>query len=67
MVSYWRLNEDRKTQVEFKDSATPAITYNPLSNPTNPKALIDLVEMREIYLKLCPEGFYGEFNETSGV
>jgi hypothetical protein len=67
MVAYWRLNEDRKNQVEFKDSKTPSLSYNPMSNVANPLALKDVVEMREIYLKMCPEGTYGEFNETSGV
>ena len=67
MLSYWRLNEDRKTQTEFKDSKTPSMTYNPMSNVANPKPLSEIVEMREIYLKFCPEGTFGEFNETSGV
>jgi|LauGreDrversion4_2_1035121.scaffolds.fasta_scaffold13742_4 hypothetical protein len=67
MIAYWRLNEDRKNQIEFKDSVTPALTYNPMSNVANPKPLNEVVEMREIYLKLCPEGTYGRFNETSGV
>jgi hypothetical protein len=29
MVAYWRLNEERKTATEFKDSVTPAMTFNP--------------------------------------
>jgi hypothetical protein len=67
MISYWRLNEDRKTQIEFKDSRNPTLTYNPLTITGNPKNLNEIVEMREIYLKFCPEGTYGKFNETSGV
>jgi hypothetical protein len=67
LISYWRLNEDRKTQSEFRDSVEPTLTYNPMTHITNPKPLSELVEMREIYLKFCPEGFYGRFNETSGV
>jgi hypothetical protein len=35
--------------------------------PTAPLTLPMLVEMREIYLKICPEGFYGIFNETSNM
>ena len=64
MVAYWRLNEDRKTQIEFKDSKNIALTYNPMNHPTNPKFLSEIVEIREIYLKMCPEGTYGYFNET---
>jgi hypothetical protein len=29
MVAYWRLNEERKSATEFKDSATLAMTFNP--------------------------------------
>ena len=67
MVAYWKLNENRKNQVEFKDNKTDSLSYNPMSNVANPLPLKDVVEMREIYLKLCPEGTYGQFNETSGV
>lgn len=61
MVAYWRLNEDRKTQSVFKESVM-LTTFDPA-----PKLLSDVVEMREIYLKMCPEGFYGQFNDTSGM
>lgn len=62
MVAYWRLNEDRKTASEFKDSVNTALTFNP-----TPKLLKEVHEMREIFQKMCPEGTYGEFNETSNM
>lgn len=61
MVAYWRLNEDRKTQSDFKDSVK-LTSFNPA-----PKLLSDVMEMREIYMKLCQEGEYGDFNDTSGM
>jgi hypothetical protein len=60
MLAYWRLDEDRKTATVFRDSLS-ALTFTPAAPLTLPM----LVEMREIYLKICPEGFYGIFNETS--
>ncbi len=38
-----------------------------MNHMTNPKPLAELVEMREIFLKMCPEAFFGQFNESSGV
>ena len=37
MVAYWRLNEDRRISSEYKDSVTPAMTFNPA-----PKLLKDV-------------------------
>lgn len=54
MLAYWRLDEDRKTATAFKDSVK-----NLLVTPTAPLTLAMVVEMREIYLKICPEGFFG--------
>ena len=62
MYAYWRLDEDRKTQTAFKESVR-----NDLFTPIAPLTLPGIVEMREIFLKICPEGFFGQFNETSNM
>ena len=59
MFVYWRLDEDRKTATAFKESVK-----NTLFTPPNPLTLPSVVEMREIFLKICPEGYFGLFNET---
>jgi hypothetical protein len=59
MFVYWRLDEDRKTATSFKESVK-----NAQFTPPNPLTLPSLIEMREIFLKICPEGFFGRFNET---
>jgi hypothetical protein len=62
MVAYWRLNEDRKTATVFRESVKGTI-YTPDASLTLPM----LMELREIFLKICPEGYYGRFNETSNM
>jgi hypothetical protein len=54
MFVYWRLDEDRKTATTFKESVK-----NAQYTPPTPLTLPGLVEMREIFLKICPEGYFG--------
>ncbi|CDW71957.1 neurohypophysial n-terminal domain containing protein [Stylonychia lemnae] len=64
MIAYWRLDDknDGSTQVFSEATSNQVITYDP-----QPILKIqDLVEFREIYLKLCQEGTYSYFNETLG-
>lgn len=63
LLAYWRLDE-KKSDTVFKDSGTPGLTYDPLV--TLGLAMNTIVEMREIYLKMCPEGTFIYFNETMG-
>jgi hypothetical protein len=42
MVAYWRLNEDRKTQTEYKDSVDTSMRYDPLTHPLTPKPFKDV-------------------------
>lgn len=61
LVSYWRLDEPNDgTKTYFTDSADTSLT----STPTN--ALTSVVEMREIYLKLCGDGYYVNYDYTNG-
>ena len=62
MVSYWRLDEYRTNNTAFKDSKTGL-----LYTPTAPITLPMIMELREIYLRICPEGSYVVFNDTSNM
>jgi hypothetical protein len=64
-LAYWRLDE-KKNSLAFVDSASTnnKVTFDPV--PAIGKTVGDLIEMREIYLKFCPEGTYMYFNETLG-
>lgn len=53
MIAYWRLDEKNDgTYTAFTDSVS-LLTFDP-----TPVLLTSVVEMREIYLKICPESFY---------
>ena len=62
MLAYWRLDEYRTNNTAFRDSVKGTI-----STPTAPWTLSMIMELREIYLKICPEGTYGVFNESSNM
>jgi hypothetical protein len=63
MFAYWKLNE-KKTDPYFSDYASNGtVIYDPTLVG---KTLLNYVEMREIYLKFCPEGSYVYFNDTLG-
>ncbi|TNV75036.1 hypothetical protein FGO68_gene6423 [Halteria grandinella] len=63
LLAYWKFDEKR-SQTSFIDFASKgSLSYDP--TPTGFK-LADLMEMREIYLKMCPEGTFIYFNETLG-
>lgn len=63
LLAYWKFDEKRN-QNSFLDFASNGlVTYDP--TPSGFK-VADLMEMREIYLKMCPEGTYIYFNETLG-
>lgn len=62
MLAYWKLDEKKTDVGGFKDFASNgALTFDPISVG---KSMSTLVEMREIYLKLCPEGSFVEYNDT---
>jgi len=64
ILAYWKLDEKR-TDTKFFDFASGnTVFYEPAV--TLGKPLADIVEMREIYLKMCPEGTYVVYNETLG-
>lgn len=55
MLAYWKLGEPNDGSVlYFTDSKTTSLTYTPVA----PYDLPAIVEMKEIYLKFCPEGEY---------
>lgn len=64
MLAYWRLSEvNDGTVAVFKDSSMPGThTFNPMSGTLN-KTVQQLMEFREVYLKMCPEGTYAKFND----
>jgi hypothetical protein len=60
---YFKFDE-KKNQNSFIDfSSKGSYSYDP--TPTGFK-LADMMEMREIYLKMCPEGTLIYFNDTLG-
>ena len=66
LVAYWKLGEDRATTTVFHDYASGgSLTYDPSIGNPNLK-LSSLMEMREIYLKFCPEATYTYWNDTLG-
>lgn len=63
ILAYWRLDE-KKTDTKFKDfRSVGTLAYDPTPSGFG---MSDLMEMREIYLKFCPEGTYVYFNDTLG-
>jgi hypothetical protein len=62
MLAYWRLDEDWKTATSFRESVNGTIYI-----PPAPLTVSTIVEMREIYLRLCPEGTYAVYNDTSNM
>eukprot|EP00347_Sterkiella_histriomuscorum_P014884 403359155 len=66
MLAYWRLDEiNDGTVVLFKDSSQPqTLTFNP-STSTLAKSVQQMMEFREVILKICSEGFYPKYNEVT--
>lgn len=58
LYAYWRLDE-KKNDIIYKDSSAGGMVMSP-----SPLPISTTSEMREIYLKICPEGYYSEYNET---
>ncbi len=62
LLAYWRLDESKKVDTTIKDFASRgSVSFDPVSIG---KTMADIMEMREIYLKMCPEGSFLTFNET---
>ncbi|CDW88093.1 neurohypophysial n-terminal domain containing protein [Stylonychia lemnae] len=64
MIAYWRLDNknDGSTSVFSEATSSGVTNYDP--RPIH--KIQDLVELREIYLKLCAEGSYSYFNDILG-
>ena len=62
LLAYWKLNENRRTDTSIKDFASNNVVI--LDPVTIGRTMTDIMDMREIYLKMCPEGSYIFFNET---
>ena len=64
MLAYWRLNEiNDGTVASFKDSSQPGtLLFNPLSGALA-KTVQQMMEFREVYLRICPEGTFAKFND----
>lgn len=55
MIAYWKLNEVNDGSITYyTDSKTTSLTYT----PSAPYGITAIQEMKEIYLKFCPEGQY---------
>lgn len=67
MVAYWRLNEiNDGTMNVFTDSAgAGTLTYNP-TYATPPISVLNAMDFRELFLRICPEGQYSIFDENLG-
>lgn len=64
LIIYYRFNEiNDGTYTQWVDSITPTIFMNPTTKSPSYQ-LMNTVQMREIYLKICPEGYYAIWDDS---
>ena len=60
LLAYWKLNENRRTETLIRDFASNnTVILDPVSLG---RTMADIMDMREIYLRMCPEGTFIRFN-----
>jgi len=67
LVAYWRLDEPNDgTATVFKDSSGNGTNYYDPTTASPPFTLQSVVQFREVYLLLCPEGQYTQWDSSLG-